>query len=206
MSICATPASAKSLKKALLRLNRLSKCSKRFGTAHNYLFYIARAEAFEPIDNFFLGIRMQQSFLASVWVAVIHGIDTSVDLHNDYAVQPDGSICNLTISEILLSRYDPLFTYEGRPVFTPFTKVQRGPGGVWYLLGDIFNVPIMRSYLLGFQSFLETSYPDKTFDDLEIELSDPTDDDISVSKKLLLCQPNPSSYFEHSCGFYQQER
>ena len=191
MSICATPASARSLRKALLRLNRLSKCSKRFGAAHNYLFYLARAETYEPIDNFVLGIRIQQSFLAAIWVAVIHGIDKSIDFHNDFAVQPDGSTSNLTISETLLSRDDPLLTFEGRPTFTPFTKIQRGPGGIWYFVGDILNVPIMKAYLLEFRQFLEVCYPDKAFDGLEIELSDPTDDNISASKNSYCANPTP---------------
>jgi hypothetical protein len=191
MSICATPASAKSLRKALLQLNRLSKCSRRFGVAHDYLFYLARAETYESIDNFVLGIKMQQSFLTSLWVAVINGIDRSIDVHNDYPVLADGTIGNLTISESILSRTDPLLTYNGCPTFTPFTKVQHGPGGVWYLLGHISSVPIMRAYLLDLRTFLEMSYPDKNFDEMEIELSDPTDDNISVSKNSYCTNPNP---------------
>jgi hypothetical protein len=35
------------------------------------------------------------------------------------------------------------------------------------------------------------NYPDKTFENLEIELSDPTDDDISVSKNSYCANPNP---------------
>jgi hypothetical protein len=49
----------------------------------------------------------------------------------------------------------------------------------------------MKTYLLEFHHFLETCYPDKTFDELEIELSDPTDDNISISRNSYCANPTP---------------
>ena len=138
-------------------------------------------------------MKIQQSFNASLWVASVHGIDRSIDFTNDYPILPDGSVGNNTISETILSRDEHLFTFNEWPVFTPFTKIQRGPNNVWYFLGDIFWVPMMRTYLLTFRDYLLSSYPGKCFDDMEIELSDPTDDDISVSKNSYQFNPHPQS-------------
>ena len=192
LSIFSSPASARGLRRALLRLNRLSKNSKRFPVTHDYIYFLARSETYELADEFLLGLKVQKSFSTSLWVAVVHGLDSDIDFHEDYPILPDGSVGQDTIASTLLSKDEPLFQFDGRPTFTPFSKIHRGPKGVWYLSGTIFNTPTMKAYLVDeFEILLRRSYSAKSFDDLEIELADPTDDNIVASRNSFHLAPTP---------------